>query len=830
MKVHKEAKHQWYNCPKCPSHYKRRAHLSRHIKIVHEGVFPSSFCQLCDVALDNEEELRHHFTKKHKQSQVWELHDHALKKSVQNWRTLLNIPSGVEALLSEAYLSQIIRFLKVHRAEHPHYRVAFCVMVTWTANPTEDFTAIKTIPVRTCSETVMLGSNLRRISIYLIQDLMKRLEDFEHNGSGYVLQEVLSLDLEIFNFSALKAGCANINMRNIENKNHLLSVNNQNDYCLLYSIAAAFTRHLYSDEEQTDPTTYNQWIANKLLIQDVNFPSALEDIQTLVKNNPELDMNINVYCLQNNKRYPMAKNIKIENQKGKNVINLLRLSHKDGNSVHNGHFVLIKDLDSFLARKTQRDKKSQIYKKKFCPLCLCQFRSEDSEKYVNHKKLCTNKRAQKEILPDKDDRVEFHNYDKKYQTEITGFFDLECVLKPEESLKQCPDCVFNCKCENDNSFTIEKNLHKPVIYSFCLVDLDGKLLAEESKWCPDGDAHVKLLERLLDIQNEILEVSNKFLPMEQLSAEERRTLLKKQRYRCNHCDIKFKRSDTIVLDHHHFTSQTHGLAHQSCNLNRSRKKKIAMFAHNASNYDMHFILNALAKVSNERKVYSQCLPKNSESYRALTIDSYRFLDSYSFLPHSLDELVKDYTARIKPEDMSLLNQSKLVENKKEEFSSDSETRRKFILRKGVFPYEYCSDSNILYEKNLPEIEKFHSSLTEGGITPEDYHHAHNFWKTFNCSNLKDYAMRYCEADVIQLAQVFIDFRKTIFHWAGLDACHYVGLPSLAYDIFLKESSCSIELIRDKSMLQMVQSGIRGGLSFVNRRHVKAPVGGKKHIL
>ena len=91
-------------------------------------------------------------------------------------------------------------------------------------------------------------------------------------------------------------------------------------------------------------------------------------------------------------------------------------------------------------------------------------------------------------------------------------------------------------------------------------------------------------------------------------------------------------------------------------------------------------------------------------------------------------------------------------------------------------------------------------------------------------------MRYCEADVIQLAQVFIDFRKTIFHWAGLDACHYVGLPSLAYDIFLKESSCSIELIRDKSMLQMVQSGIRGGLSFVNRRHVKAPVGGKKHIL
>ena len=118
----------------------------------------------------------------------------------------------------------------------------------------------------------------------------------------------------------------------------------------------------------------------------------------------------------------------------------------------------------------------------------------------------------------------------------------------------------------------------------------------------------------------------------------------------------------IVLDHHHYTSETDGLAHQNCNLNRARKKKIAMFAHNGSNYDMHFILNALSKVSAERKVYHKCLPKNSETYRSLTIDSYRFLDSCSFLPHSLDELVKDYTARIKPEDMSILNQSELILN------------------------------------------------------------------------------------------------------------------------------------------------------------------------
>ena len=92
----------------------------------------------------------------------------------------------------------------------------------------------------------MIGSSIRKVAIHLIYDLMKRLEDFEHNGSGYNLQEIVSLDLEVFNFSALKAGCGKMNLRNIEQKSQLLSVKNNNQYCLLYSIAAAFTRRLYS--------------------------------------------------------------------------------------------------------------------------------------------------------------------------------------------------------------------------------------------------------------------------------------------------------------------------------------------------------------------------------------------------------------------------------------------------------------------------------------------------------------------------------------------------------------------------------------------------------
>ena len=346
------------------------------------------------------------------------------------------------------------------------------------------------------------------------------------------------------------------------------------------------------------------------------------------------------------------------------------------------------------------------------------------------------------------------------------------------------------------------------------MSLDGTLLCEESRFCPNGDAHIRLLERLLEIENELKEIMTCYVPMENLKKEERLKLLASQDFKCNHCDITFTQKDTIVLDHHHMTGETHGLAHQSCSLNRAKKSKISMFAHNASNYgesssssplkvtkrllyislkhiflqisDLHFMIEALGKVSkNKKDLYTHCLPKNSENYRALTVNSYRFLDSCAFLPHSLDELVNDYKSRTSTRKMTILKQSKLVRNKKKELYEKSNQRRDYCLRKGIFPYEYCKDSSKLYETKLPPKEEFYSSLTEKGISSEQYSHANSFWHLFRCKDLKQYALRYCECDVIQLAEVFLSFRSMIFEWASLDACHYVGLPLLAYDTFLK---------------------------------------------
>ena len=94
------------------------------------------------------------------------------------------------------------------------------------------------------------------------------------------------------------------------------------------------------------------------------------------------------------------------------------------------------------------------------------------------------------------------------------------------------------------------------------------------------------------------------------------------------------------------------------------------------------MVEALGKASEtHEKLYYRSMPKNSEVYRSLDISRYRFLDSLAFLPHSLDELVKDFKARVHVNDMKLLEQSKLMKNENNRFDEDTRQKRDFCLKK-----------------------------------------------------------------------------------------------------------------------------------------------------
>ena len=64
---------------------------------------------------------------------------------------------------------------------------------------------------------------------------------------------------------------------------------------------------------------------------------------------------------------------------------------------------------------------------------------------------------------------------------------------------------------------------------------------------------------------------------------------------CWICENDFSDNDQVVLDHCHYTNKFHGWAHNECNVNRKTTNYITVVAHNLSNYDLHFIIEALAK-------------------------------------------------------------------------------------------------------------------------------------------------------------------------------------------------------------------------------------------
>ncbi|XP_065667920.1 uncharacterized protein LOC136088173 [Hydra vulgaris] len=118
-----------------------------------------------------------------------------------------------------------------------------------------------------------------------------------------------------------------------------------------------------------------------------------------------------------------------------------------------------------------------------------------------------------------------------------------------------------------------------------------------------------------------------------------------------------------------------------------------------------------------------------------------FLDSYRFMPSSLDSLSKNLSKE------QCKNIRKLYLKKK----------LGLFLKKGVYPYDWVDSVDKFNETQLPTKESFFSKLNDEDIFDDDYSHAQNVWKEFTCKIFKDYHDLYYVSDVLLLANVCENF-------------------------------------------------------------------------
>ena len=127
-----------------------------------------------------------------------------------------------------------------------------------------------------------------------------------------------------------------------------------------------------------------------------------------------------------------------------------------------------------------------------------------------------------------------------------------------------------------------------------------------------------------------------------------------------------------------------------------------------------------------------------------------------------------------------------------------------MKKKGVYPYDYMDSFSKFNERTLPNKEDFYSLLLDEPISDDQYKHAQHVWNTFQIRNLGEYHDLYLESDVLLLADVLENFRKTCLKHYKLDPCHYLTSPGLSWDAMLKMTEINLELISDIDMQLFVE--------------------------
>ena len=123
-----------------------------------------------------------------------------------------------------------------------------------------------------------------------------------------------------------------------------------------------------------------------------------------------------------------------------------------------------------------------------------------------------------------------------------------------------------------------------------------------------------------------------------------------------------------------------------------------------------------------------------------------------------------------------------------------------LLRKSVYPYDHMNEWERFKEIALPKREKLYNRLNIEDITEVDYVHAKKVYKDFEIKNLGEYRDLYLKSNVLLLADVFENFRKTVLEIYELDPAKFISTPSLVWKTALKKTQVKLDLITDIDML------------------------------
>ena len=206
--------------------------------------------------------------------------------------------------------------------------------------------------------------------------------------------------------------------------------------------------------------------------------------------------------------------------------------------------------------------------------------------------------------------LECNHGEKSLKVPFIISFDLECLLKKEQS----------CQNNPEKSYTERKAKHETSGWvTIVKCSFDAKKGSHD--YYRGIDCIEKLCKKLKDYAMETINYEEK--EMIPLTGKENNSY-KKQKV-CHICkkhicydknEKKELKKPHKVRDHCHYTGKFRGAAHSICNLRYKVPNELPVVIHNGSTYDYHFIIKQLAE---ELKTQSECLGENIEKYITFSV-------------------------------------------------------------------------------------------------------------------------------------------------------------------------------------------------------------------
>ena len=236
----------------------------------------------------------------------------------------------------------------------------------------------------------------------------------------------------------------------------------------------------------------------------------------------------------------------------------------------------------------------------------------------------------------------------------------------------------------------------------------------------------------------------------------------KQAKECHICSSNYGEKYIRVRHHSHTTGKYRGSAHQDCNLKlriNPREMKFPIIFRNLRGYDSHFIMQEIGSIGKQHNEDINCILNNMEKYMAFMLGKHLvFMDSFQFIASSLGKLAGNL-----PEDAFHYSKQEFKNNKFE-----------LMKKKVVYPYDFMDCVDKFEEQQPPSKNDFYSLLSDDGKSEEQYQHAQKVWNTLGLKNMGEYHDLYLKSDILLLADVFENFRKTcsITNWIPRTISHH----------------------------------------------------------